>query len=659
MLKFEMRNFLILLFCLFPTFAFADNVNIEGRVLTEEGPLKGAEVYVYKSYDDIDAGTPFLTSEPTDKQGLYKFQLPQGGYYFTAKCNKDGKEFFAYHGNNPIKVETENIWLTFMANEVKAPVYSEGATSLRGIVTYKGIPVKDAYISLYTPESKKFKGLGYKTESINNDGTFNISLATGKYVVIAKKKKDGTKIRPLKKGGLFCYYPQNPVEVKSDKVVRIEVPCYPKEDRNSFTKTPPIKSNDFITVEHLDDKPKFGIKGKVRDIKGNPVAGLFVLAYRSKQSPFLMHYLSERTEYAGETDREGNYFIPIDSDGDFYIVARNSFGGSPQSGDVYGLYEGNTHGVSFKKGLVIDNIDIVVGKIKVKNSQQSVVVSQQSEAGNQKFEGNTIIDRDSAWKGNILIDGMVVVKRGVTLTIGPGTVISFTKLDRDKNGIGEGAIMVEGRIVARGNRKNRIIFTSVSEKPGAKDWAYIMVMTAGPESIFEYCEFQYAFTGLQIQYSDAKITDCFFNKNHEGLRFNSSDLVVEHNSFLNNDVGIGFARLDGKTVIRNNIVSNNNVGVLFMSSHENSSYFKKSQKIVGMPLLKKNNVCNNHEYNFKIGESHSPDIDVSNNWWGSIKRETIEKSIFDKKKEETLGQVIYSPYLLEPVRNAGIRNGNM
>jgi hypothetical protein len=373
----------------------------------------------------------------------------------------------------------------------------------------------------------------------------------------------------------------------------------------------------------------------------------------------LMHYLSERTEYEGETDREGNYFIPIDSDGDFYVIARNTIGRSPQSGDVYGIYEGNTHNVSFKKGLVIDNIDIVVGKIKVKNSQQSEVISQQPEAGNQKFEGDTVIERDITWKGNVLIDGTVIIKRGVTLTIESGAVISFNKLDRDKNGIGDGAIMVEGRIVARGNRKNRIIFTSASEKPEAKDWAYIMVMTAGSESIFEYCEFQYAFTGLQVQYSNAKISDCFFNKNHEGLRFNSSDLIVEHNSFLNNDVGIGFARLDGKTVIRNNIVSNNNVGVLFMSSHENSSDFKKSQKIIGMPLLKKNNVCNNHEYNFKIGESQSPDIDVSNNWWGSIKRETIEESIFDKKKEETLGQVIYSPYLLEPVGNAGIRDGNM
>src|SRR4030042_933647 len=114
-----MRQFLILLICLFPALALANDIKIEGRVFTETGPMKGARVYVYKSYDDINAGTPFLTSEPANEQGLYKFRLSAGNYYFTAKGNKDGKEFFAYHGNNPIKAETENLWLTFMRNKTK------------------------------------------------------------------------------------------------------------------------------------------------------------------------------------------------------------------------------------------------------------------------------------------------------------------------------------------------------------------------------------------------------------------------------------------------------------------------------------------------------------------------------------------------------------
>src|SRR4030043_1778120 len=127
-----MRNFLILLLCLFPALILDGDIKIEGRVFTETSPIKGAKFFVYKSYEDINSGIPLLTSEPTDEQGLYKFRLSAGNYYFTAKGNKDGKEFYAYHGKNPIKVETQHIWLAFMSNEIKELVYSEGTASIRG-----------------------------------------------------------------------------------------------------------------------------------------------------------------------------------------------------------------------------------------------------------------------------------------------------------------------------------------------------------------------------------------------------------------------------------------------------------------------------------------------------------------------------------------------
>jgi hypothetical protein len=127
-----MRNFLILLLCLFPALILDGDIKIEGRVFTETSPIKGAKFFVYKSYEDINSGIPLLTSEPTDEQGLYKFQLPSGEYYFTAKGNMNGKEFYAYHGNNPIKVDPQNLWLAFMSNEIKEPVYSEGTASIRG-----------------------------------------------------------------------------------------------------------------------------------------------------------------------------------------------------------------------------------------------------------------------------------------------------------------------------------------------------------------------------------------------------------------------------------------------------------------------------------------------------------------------------------------------
>ncbi|MBI5203470.1 MAG: hypothetical protein HZA11_00965 [Nitrospirae bacterium] len=662
-LTMRVRNGLVcfLFLCLCPVSALADDVKIEGRVFTESGPMQEARVYVYRSYGEIQGNTPLLVSGPADGQGAYKIHLPQGEYYFTARGSKDGKEFFAYHGNNPIKVETENIWVSLMTNEIKPSEYSDGATSLKGVVTYKGKPVKGAYMALYTLENKRFKGLGFRTENIEEDGTFNLSVPPNKYIVIAKKMQGDNTIRPLKNGDLFCYYPQNPVEVKSDKTVQIEVSCYPKGDRKSFVDTPAIKANDYLTTENVIDRYKFGIKGKVVDIEGKPVPNVYVLAYRGEyDTVFMMFHVSHGTEYASKTDTEGNYFIPIDSDGNFHILARNVLGGSPHSGEVYGLYGGNPrHMASFKKGQIIENINIVVGEAMVEEVKYKVKDTRKVD--NVVYRTDAILDKDTVWKGNILIYGTVWVKRGVTLIIEPGAVIKFKKQDRDNNGIGDGELIIEGRIIARGTKKDRIIFTSAEEKPDAKDWSYLLFLATGSDSILDYCEFRYAFSGLQIHYSNAKVSNCFFEKNNEGLRYNRSNVVIEHNNFLDNEIGIRFVRLEGKAVINDNMISKNNVGILFMQPHGKTVNFYMEQPVSGieLPVIVNNNIYNNNDYNYKIGERRSIALDVTKNWWGSAKSEAIEEFIYDKKSDNNLGEVIYSPFLAEPVINAGVSGSSM
>jgi len=641
------------LFMLLPLISHA--TAIEGRVFNDAGPLKGAKVYVYRNYSDISADKALLVSGPVDEQGVYKFQMPPGNYYFTAKGQVDGKDFFAYHGNNPVKVEKENVWITLMSNEVKAPVYSDGDTSLKGVVTYKGKPLNDAYIALYAPDSKTFKGLGLRTESIYDGKEFNFTVPPGKYVVIAKRMEGEKRIRPLKKGDFFCYYPQNPVEVKADKIVRVEVSCYPKNDRGSFTEAPMIKANDYSTIDGAGPKYKTGIKGRVTDLEGKPAAGVFVLAHRSHTPVFFQYYLSHGTEYIGETDKDGRYFIPMDSDGDFYVVARSSLGGGPHGGELHGLYMGNPqHVVSFKQKYDIENIDIVVGTTL--NEKVPYTVSNPVEIKGTFYETDYLIDKDTVWKGDILINGTVSVKKGVTLTIEPGTVVKFKRLDRDTNGVGDGEILIEGRIVARGTKDKKIIFTSAEGKPKANDWSYVVILSTGSENVFEFAEFHYAFTGIQVHYSKARLTDCLFADNNEGMRFNRSNIILEYTSFINNDIGVRFPRLEGNVAVRNNLFRNNNVGLLFMRPHVNTVGFEEPIKVENMPLFRDNNIYDNHNYNAKVGDRQYLNLDVTNNWWGNTSKDEIGRSIFDKKNDSELGNVNYWPVLSGPVKFAGVRD---
>src|SRR6185369_12412393 len=188
----------------------AAEMTIEGRVFTEAGPLPDAKVYAYSNYADIQSGTSPAATATTDSRGVYHLSLMPGSFYFVARGEIAGRRFFAYHGANPIKLGDEKLWLALLANpENPAAEYVDGDSGIEGKILYKGKPVEGAYVALYRPESKNFKGLGVKTESAGSDGRFKLGVHPGRYVVIAKKIASGISNRPLQKGDLYCYNSKN------------------------------------------------------------------------------------------------------------------------------------------------------------------------------------------------------------------------------------------------------------------------------------------------------------------------------------------------------------------------------------------------------------------------------------------------------------------
>ncbi|MCL7487454.1 MAG: carboxypeptidase-like regulatory domain-containing protein [Desulfobulbaceae bacterium] len=347
-----------------PAYSPAGDIKIEGRVFAEFGPLAGAEVQVFKTYEQLRANSPYLTSSPANEKGSYSLQLEPGTYYFIA-TGKDGeKNFSAYHGANPLRVGSRNLWISLMAHQVKQPVYTDGETSAQGVVLYKGKPVQGAHVAFYTMDARKFKGLGFLADkglgfmqAVDEDGTFNVRLVPDKYVVIARSIAGGNEIRPLRKGDLFCYIPSNPIEVKPGKKVRIEIPCYPKADRLAFVESPEIKNNNYVTLEDSANSGAYGIKGKVTDSRGLPVAEAYVIAYRTGDAATP----TREAENITRTDADGNYFIPLDVDGSYGLVVRDTLGAAPRSNDMAGLYgEDPWQGISFKAGQMIDNINISI-----------------------------------------------------------------------------------------------------------------------------------------------------------------------------------------------------------------------------------------------------------------------------------------------------------
>lgn len=642
---------------------------ISGRVLSEAAPLEGAQVYVYKNYADIKAGKHLQVSEPTSADGFYRTALPQGKYYFVARGGQEGNEFFAYHGNNPVQVGSEDTWITLLANPFKAPRVFEGASGVKGVVTYKGQPVRDAYVTAYKAGSGAFKGLGFRTESVAADGTFDFQLQSGAYVLVAKKITSGKGNRPPKEGDLYCYCPNNPVEVLADRITAVELPCYPKDDRNSFIALPQLKGDSLKTVEHRVLNGRSGIKGTVTGTDGKPVAGILVLAYRTTKPVFLTYHLSHGTEYTAETAPDGSFFIPVDVSGDYYLVARDTLGDGPHRGELFGLYNGNSrHAVAYRKGTLLDSINIVAGRVMDEPKQGMAltdvpVIAGTPAAQQARFEKksvtipDSVLTHDTVWEGDVVISGVVLVKKGVTLILRPGTTVRFARVDRDHNSVGDGELRIEGRILAQGTADNRIVFTSAEKSKSVRDWSYVHLLASQADNLFEYCRFEYGFSGIQVHYSTVRIADCQFLNNHEGLHFNTANVLAEHNTFTSNGSAIRFKRLEGRVVIRNNVVHGNEIGVLFGRQQINAVDFQNLNSPVDFPLFVGNSFFDNEKYNFSMGEGQDLDIHVENNWWGSAAASKVAAGMFDQESDGALGKIIHTPFLAAPLPNAGVREG--
>ncbi|MBI5410098.1 MAG: right-handed parallel beta-helix repeat-containing protein [Nitrospirae bacterium] len=659
---------------------------IEGIVLSEDGPLEDSTVHAYSKFRDIKNGSPEHVSGPGDKKGLYKMNLPSGTYYLTASGRRDGKNFFSYHGANPIRIEGHDLWVPIMAVPETTAVINESLSAkLTGKVTFKGAPVKGAQVSIYplpglTPNSElqtpnsNFRGMGFLTSTTDENGTFVMSPEAGEYVIIARNRNSHKGMRPLEKGDLFCYFAGNPVATADSKETRIEIPCYPKDDLKAFLneKAYPmilVKKSGGDSVRFRENKLEqtadvLKIQGRVTALPGGPAKGLYVMAYGGKPADmFQMHYVRTMPDYMVRTDDNGHYSIETSGKGTYYIVARELIGEAPVKGEYYGLYEGNAnHFVTVDENSLKD-VNIVVSRVMWEYGRKSEVRSQKSEVKkihNYFYTGDVVIDKDTAWDGEIIIDGIVHVARGVTLMINPGTTIKFKKIDRNGDGVGDAMLKVGGRLVAEGAPDKMIRFTSGEERPERMDWSYLLFFVSGDESIIRHCMFEYAFTGVQAHFSKAVISDSAFTNNREGIRFGRAELHIEHNDLFENGCGIRHTRVEEPVVIRYNNIKNNGVGIFLVPSNQNVNDFsvtfdKKGTFPPKQFIVTHNNISYNTEYNYRLGERQGYDILLKDNWWGAAKEMEILDTIYDEKTDNSLGGVIYKPYFTSPVKNAGMR----
>ena len=287
------------------------------------------------------------------------------------------------------------------------------------------------------------------------------------------------------------------------------------------------------------------------------------------------------------------------------------------------------------------------------------------------------IDKDTTWSGNIVINGDIYVPPGVTLTIAPGTVVKFKKIneksdqnlfDIDSPYYPEAELIIRGKLIAKGTPEKQIVFTSAEMTPRAADWGAINFLGSDGNEI-EYAKIFCAYNGIHAHGGSVTVSHTEFARNGVGISFKKeeetpdapwfgkeSNMKITHNVFAGNKGGIGF-RNSNAEILHNEIRENKFFGIW---PKENSNavvkYNEITENLKGVYLyqakgltLEYNNIYDNRSYNVAIAEAQDFPVNATNNWFGTTDSEKIAELLFDKNDDPELAEIEIEPVLDKPV----------
>jgi parallel beta-helix repeat protein len=160
-------------------------------------------------------------------------------------------------------------------------------------------------------------------------------------------------------------------------------------------------------------------------------------------------------------------------------------------------------------------------------------------AAKATYVGEQTLWKDTTWEGEIVIDGVLTVAPGVTLSISPGTLVSFTFRDTDGDGIGENEMFIQGILKANGSAEAPIRFTAADEAR-AGVWGAINVMMSEEENVLAHCIVEYGYRGFHAHFASAVIRNSTFRHNLRGLQFQESTVSLKSSRIVDNRNGIQF-----------------------------------------------------------------------------------------------------------------------
>lgn len=247
------------------------------------------------------------------------------------------------------RMHLRRLWLLFLVFILLAGVSAcaRGKESgLSGTVLFQDQPLSGAQIEIYLKEEQDRATLPFATTSSDSSGRYRISLPSGRYYLIAKKKVEGGS-GPIRM--LMAASPLNPLDLQGGN----------KE-------VAPFNLREMGRDGALIAEANTGVKGRIVHDR-QAVANAFIYVYSEKSAGLIGPSYGE----AVRSGADGSFTIPLPA-GTFYLAARKRADGA-RSGDVDG---GDLNGswprnpVTLTHGETIDLGDFAVTVVSDKSRKE-------------------------------------------------------------------------------------------------------------------------------------------------------------------------------------------------------------------------------------------------------------------------------------------------
>ena len=223
-----------------------------------------------------------------------------------------------------------------------------------------------------------------------------------------------------------------------------------------------------------------------------------------------------------------------------------------------------------------------------------------------KDEDNTttsgVLTYNETWSGKVHVTGDIVVPKGITLVIEPGTIITFTPNSSDndvrlpvldKLGVNKCNLIVKGNLRIEGEKDNKVVMGELIHDVNGQttiSWDGVIFEGTNVSSVINYTEIRYAHIAVTLTDSSTpRITNSTIANNDVGIvtfdlsapRIDSNKIhgnrlwaiicydysfpMISHNTIKGSEVGIG-CEDSSSPIIQYNRFSDNSVDILTQDS---------------------------------------------------------------------------------------------